>query len=128
MESPFSQVHAVKKGWGRERWLFNTDRLCVKELIVYPGKSCSMHFHKEKQEVFYIIKGRINIEMIDTATALRMTYMLIEGDSLIINPLTPHRIFCDDSSPTIILESSTHHEDSDSYRVAAGDSQNEPKS
>lgn len=118
-------IKIVKKGWGSERWLYNTDRLCVKQLIIYPGKRCSMHFHKDKQEIFYVLKGRVVIDTMDTSTAKIASYLLYEGEHILIDPLVPHQIFSADTAPVIILESSTHHEDSDSYRILPGDSQNE---
>lgn len=128
MRTPLAETKIVKKGWGYERWLFNTDRLCVKELVVYYGKRCSMHFHKNKQEVFYVLKGQVVIDLIDTKTAQIVSQLFEVGDSIIIDPLVPHQIIGTSEEPAMILESSTHHEDSDSYRVLTGDSQNESKS
>src|SRR5574337_1868854 len=117
-------VKRVDKRLGFEELLFNTDRLCVKKLIIFPNASFSMHFHKDKQEVFYLIQGRIKIELIDTHNADVVKYILHPGESILINSLTPHKVtslITDDSS--IIIEASTHHEDSDSYRVLPGDNQ-----
>ena len=45
--------------------------------------------------------------------------ILCEGDSLVLEPYTAHCFFA--KKDTTIFEFSTHHEDSDSYRIIKGD-------
>ena len=97
----------VKKVWGKEIWIENRD-YCGKRLIVNKGFRCSMHFHKNKHETFYLISGRILMEMGDKK------YIMRPGHSIFIKPNTKHRFTGLEDSE--IMEFSTHHEDSDSYR------------
>ena len=47
------------KGWGHEKWIVNTDEYCGKLLFFNEGKRCSWHYHKVKDETFYLQSGRI---------------------------------------------------------------------
>lgn len=50
-------LHRVEKGWGYELWLVNDD-YCGKLLHFRQGKRCSWHYHRVKDEVFYLHAGR----------------------------------------------------------------------
>ena len=52
----------VNKLWGYEIWIENNEKYCGKHLHVVPGKKCSVHYHKDKKETFYIINGELLIE------------------------------------------------------------------
>lgn len=99
----------VKKLWGSEEWLANTDKYCGKILRLLPGFSCSYHFHKNKDETFYVLSGLI--------------YLNLEGNEMILKKGQSQRIlqgqkhkFASLKGKSKIIEISTHHEDSDSYR------------
>ena len=47
------------KGWGHEKWIVNTDKYCGKILFFEEGKQCSWHYHKLKDETFYVQSGEI---------------------------------------------------------------------
>lgn len=113
------------KGWGSEDWIVNNDMYCGKLLKLQKGKSCSMHFHKNKHETFYITKGSMYITLIDTRTADKYTLTLETGYVLSLPPLTPHKFTT--LEDTEFFEFSTKHEESDSYRVEPGDSQKREK-
>ena len=53
----------VAKLWGAEKWLVNNEIYCAKELILVNGYQCSLHYHKIKDETFYILEGEVEIEM-----------------------------------------------------------------
>jgi mannose-6-phosphate isomerase-like protein (cupin superfamily) len=97
----------VEKVWGKEIWLVNRD-YCGKKLILNKSFRCSMHFHKLKDETFYILKGKVLLEI-----GMQKNIML-PGDSILIKPGQKHRFTGLEDSE--IMEFSTHHEDSDSYR------------
>ena len=97
----------VKKVWGEELWIVNRE-YCGKILKLKKGSSCSYHYHKLKHETFYINKGRILLEMDNNKTIMEV------GDSIIVEQNTKHRFTGLEDSE--IIEFSTHHEDSDSYR------------
>ena len=97
----------VEKVWGKEIWIVNRD-YCGKILILNKGFRCSMHHHKNKDETFYILKGKVLLEI-----GIQKNIML-PGDSKLIKPGQNHRFTGLEDSE--IMEFSTHHEDSDSYR------------
>ncbi len=97
----------VKKAWGKEEWIANYDYR-GKKLVLNKGFRCSMHHHKNKDETFYILKGKVLME------ANNEKRIMLPGDSLRIMPGMKHRFTGLEDSE--IMEFSTHHEDSDSYR------------
>lgn len=111
----------VEKAWGAEYVLCNNEEFCGKVLVFKAGAKFSMHFHRNKREVFAMRKGSVNLIWIDTADARRVVLPLGVGDVVEIPRFMPHQIEALEDSE--ITEFSTHHEDSDSYRVAPGDSQ-----
>ena len=54
-----SEIKHVPKGWGYEKWIVNTDEYCGKLLFFNEGKRCSWHYHKKKDETFYLQSGKI---------------------------------------------------------------------
>jgi quercetin dioxygenase-like cupin family protein len=97
----------VKKEWGKEQWLVNRE-YCGKKLILNKGYRCSMHYHKNKDETFYVLKGKVLMEIGNKK------HIMLPGHSILIEPNTKHRFTGLEDSE--IIEFSTHHEDSDSYR------------
>ena len=51
------EIKFVPKGWGFEKWIVNCEEYCGKLLYIIKGKKCSWHFHKLKDEVFYVQSG-----------------------------------------------------------------------
>ena len=47
------------KGWGYEKWIVNKDEYCGKLLHIIKGKKCSWHYHKSKDETFYLQEGKL---------------------------------------------------------------------
>ena len=52
----------VEKGWGYEKWIVNKEKYCGKLLIFKANKKSSWHYHKLKDEVFYLQSGRIIVK------------------------------------------------------------------
>lgn len=100
-------MEIVKKVWGHEEIIVNRD-YCGKKLILNKGYRCSMHYHKNKDETFYILSGKVLLEI-----GMQKNIML-PSDSMLIKPGQKHRFTGLEDSE--IIEFSTHHEDSDSYR------------
>jgi mannose-6-phosphate isomerase-like protein (cupin superfamily) len=112
----------VHKDWGSELWLANNKEhdYCGKILTINPGFSTSLHFHSNKHETFYILEGELEVVTVDTDTTEKSFYCLTAGDSFEINPLIPHRLCANTpgkAGRVKLIEISTFHEDSDSYRV-----------
>ena len=59
MPSPI--IKHVPKGWGYEKWIVNKQEYCGKLLFFHSGKRCSWHYHKIKDEVFYVQSGRLMV-------------------------------------------------------------------
>ena len=125
----------VSKGWGYELWIENNELYCGKHLHVLPTKWCSIHYHKNKKETFYVIGGELLLEYskkisdVEVDESLSDGYVwyhvnkviLKKGDYFTLEVNTPHRFTSNTSYPCDFIEFSTHHEDSDSYRVIKGD-------
>src|SRR3989344_3288729 len=105
----------VKKAWGSEEWIVNRD-YCGKFLNLNQGYRCSLHYHIEKDETFYVDKGIILLEI--GRGMKREKRIMKEGDIQLVLPLIPHRFTGIQNSR--IIEFSTHHEDSDSHRIEEG--------
>jgi mannose-6-phosphate isomerase len=113
------EVHP--KGWGEEIWLANNDKYCGKILKINKGAKFSLHYHLQKIETFHIFKGKIWFRFMDLKRADIVSQTVVEGKCIDIPIGLPHQIEALEDS--IIIEVSTHHEDSDSYRIEKGDSQ-----
>lgn len=101
-------MKTVKKAWGREEWLANDD-FCCKILHLKKNHQCSLHYHKNKDELFYMLTGKIELQKDNTK------YKLTPGMHVRVKPKERHRFT--GITDAIIIECSTHHEDSDSYRI-----------
>ena len=54
-------IKHVPKGWGYEKWIVNCEEYCGKLLFFNKDKRCSWHYHKLKDEVFYVQSGKNNM-------------------------------------------------------------------
>lgn len=81
-----------------------------------------MHFHKDKQETWYVASGEFIVKSINTKDASVDYLTLKVGDTWTNYPLEPHRLTC--VKVGTIIEVSTKDTVEDNYRVAPGDSQN----
>jgi len=104
----------VEKVWGKEIWVVNRE-YCGKILKLKKGFRCSLHYHKKKDETFYILKGKVLFEVAGDFGAHDREQVMLPGDSIHIVPFITHRFTGLEDSE--IIEFSTHHEDSDSYRL-----------
>ncbi|MBN1683982.1 MAG: cupin domain-containing protein [Gammaproteobacteria bacterium] len=111
------------KGWGAEYWLLNNENLCCKILTLEKDKQCSLHFHLDKEEIFFVIQGELLFTWIDTKIGHENQKILAKGDSVFVPRSMPHRFMGMSEELCISLEAGTHHEEQDSYRVFPGDSQ-----
>ena len=99
----------VLKKWGEELWLVNNDKYCGKLLMLKKGAESSYHCHKIKQETFYCLEGAAKLK--------------VEGEDYdLVSSARPKTILPGEFhsfkgyAPTVILEISTHHDDSDVER------------
>jgi quercetin dioxygenase-like cupin family protein len=113
----FVEPIKVEKVWGYELWIHNDPQYCGKLLVfTQKGNHFSMHYHMIKNETWYVQKGSFQFDWIDTQLAKLQRTILNEGDVVYIEKGKPHQLTAlnDDS---IILEVSTEHFNSDSYRI-----------
>lgn len=118
------EVDHHPKKWGGEDWIVNNSSYCGKILRLNPESKFSMHFHDLKEETFYVLSGWGILRAINTENSQEYEIHLSAGDVVDITRLTPHQIIASKEGITII-EFSTQHFESDSYRVRKGDSQDE---
>ena len=120
----------VPKGWGFERWIVNNDQYCGKELFVAKDRKFSVHYHKIKDETFYVTKGQAILrwtmlpknwdDVASTHHGLPMNETIISpGDIFHVPVKMVHQI--EAISDFTMMEFSTHHDDEDSYRLLKGD-------
>lgn len=111
----------IPKGWGEEIIICNHELYCGKILVFNEGAKFSMHYHMIKDETWFVNEGKFIYRWIDTETAEVHEKTLQIGDTVRQRPGQPHQLECIQRGE--IFEVSTHHFDSDSYRVWKGDSQ-----
>jgi mannose-6-phosphate isomerase-like protein (cupin superfamily) len=111
----------IPKGWGEEIIICNHELYCGKILSFNEGAKFSMHYHMIKDETWFVNEGKFIYRWIDTETAEVHERILQIGDTVRQRPGQPHQLECIQRGK--IFEVSTHHFDSDSYRVWKGDSQ-----
>lgn len=116
-----NNVGRIKKGWGHEEIWASTPYYCGKFMHFNTGARFSMHFHRNKRESWYCLKGIFLIEYIDTLDAKLYHVNMGPGDSWTNDPLLPHRLICVEAGT--IIEVSTADDPNDNYRVMPGDSQ-----
>lgn len=143
-EQPY--MHFEPKGWGWERWIVNKPEYCGKLLFIAKDRHLSLHYHKKKDETFYLQSGEIRLfyfddlaklqEAIDEArecytdghrgeiiwnSVLQVcdSIVLKPGDNFHIPVGRAHSMWARRDSE--LYEFSTFHEESDSYRLLKGD-------
>lgn len=101
------EIEIHPKAWGEEHWIVNKE-YCGKKLVLKSGHRCSMHWHKIKDEVFYVVSGLVLMEVNGEAKVLK------PGSKQYIKPLDKHRFT--GLLDSEIMEFSTTHMEEDSYR------------
>jgi len=109
------------KKWGSESWICNNEEFCGKILRFNAGAQFSAHQHVNKREVFLIWEGEIELMTINPLNAEQSKVTMKRGEIVEIPRLLVHQI--KEITDAIVFEFSTQHEESDSLRVLAGDSQ-----
>lgn len=111
----------IKKGWGQEVIFHNDEDYCGKILEFKKGGEFSMHYHMEKRETWFLLKGDMILKYIDPTTADEKEQHFKKNQIIIINRGFPHKLLALEDS--MIIEVSTPDNPEDSYRVQKGDSQ-----
>jgi quercetin dioxygenase-like cupin family protein len=120
----------VPKGWGYESWIVNKPEYCGKLLFFKKGMKCSWHYHKLKDETFYVHSGKLLVyhstqDCLDDKGELLLGKPFAErtvlepGDVFHVPPGMRHQMT--GLLDTEMFEFSTEHFEDDSYRVLKGD-------
>lgn len=109
------------KGWGEEVWIVNNDKYCGKLLKFNKDATFSDHFHIIKDETWYVLEGKLELHHYDLSNGQKLIKIIKKGDVVNIPPNAPHQLRAILAST--IIEISTPHFESDSYRIGKGDSQ-----
>jgi len=99
----------IIKVWGYEEIFHNTDH-CCKKLVVNQQHQCSEHFHREKNETFYLVCGLVYF------TLDSLSFYLEQGKSITVRKNQHHKFLALKDSE--IIEASTPHSEGDSFRVS----------
>jgi quercetin dioxygenase-like cupin family protein len=113
----------VEKGWGYELIWATTEKYCGKIMVFNKeGAMTSMHFHKEKDETWFVNSGKFKVRYIDTKDSMLYEKELNEGDTWYNPPLRPHQLIALQAESSI-TEVSTPDSVEDNFRIGPGDSQ-----
>jgi len=114
------QPEYVMKQWGFEKIITNTAKYCGKILHFHKGKKCSFHYHRLKDEVFYIQSGELEVTFGKTDDILMArTIVLTAGDIFHVPVGLRHQMRA--IQETDMFEFSTQDFPDDSYRIIKGD-------
>lgn len=111
------QLKRVERYWGYELWIVNKPEYCGKLLWFNQGHKLSLHYHRVKDETFYLQSGRLKVRLRYQDGQDEIIEML-PGDSLHIPPGLMHQM--EGLEDSELFEFSTQHADDDSYRVEKG--------
>jgi mannose-6-phosphate isomerase len=99
------QLQLVDKPWGHELIWAKADAYAGKILFVKAGEALSLQFHREKDESWYFLEGRAELELGDVGQAVTKTEVVAAGAAFRFRPGTVHRVRA--LEDTRILEVST---------------------
>jgi mannose-6-phosphate isomerase len=99
----------VEKPWGHELiWALSED-YAGKLLSVKAGHKLSLQFHRQKDESWYLLEGRAEVEFAGPGEGVTISEVIVPGAAFRIRPGTVHRIRALEDS--VMLEVSTPHLD-----------------
>jgi mannose-6-phosphate isomerase len=103
---PFSfEPQRIDKPWGHELVWALSDHYAGKLLRVTAGQRLSLQFHREKDESWYVLEGRAELEFAAPGERATTTEVVTPGAAFRIKPGTVHRVRAIED--TTILEVST---------------------
>lgn len=91
------------KVWGSTQLLLSTPFLAIHQLVIKPNAVCSMHMHKYKWNCFYVVSGKLFIEVEKSSYALTDVTELEPGGFTTVSPGEFHR-FHTGNLDTVALE------------------------
>lgn len=106
---PFNNIREVPKEWGKEIIFADNHLYCGKLLVLKKGYKCSSHFHRKKDETFYLLSGMIMLDLNGATNLMKV------GESVRVKPYDLHSF--EGINDSIILEISSQDLATDSYRL-----------
>jgi mannose-6-phosphate isomerase len=100
-----SDPQKIEKPWGHELIFAVTERYAGKLLVVKAGESLSLQFHNVKDEAWYVLSGRAEVELGAPGERILSREVVGAGASFRFPPGTVHRVRAVED--TTILEVST---------------------
>jgi mannose-6-phosphate isomerase len=82
----------VEKPWGHELIWALADDYCGKILFVRAGESLSLQFHREKDESWYVLDGRAELELGSPGQGSLDSEVIGPGSAFRFRPGTVHRV------------------------------------
>jgi mannose-6-phosphate isomerase len=82
----------VEKPWGYELIWALTDRYCGKLLHVRAGEQLSLQFHRVKDEAWFVVEGKAEIELAPAGDAMPASEVVGAGAAFHFEPGTVHRL------------------------------------
>ena len=113
-------VKVTETGWGDEVEIHNGDGYCGRVLNVIKGQKSSLHYHLKKNETFYVLSGRISIDL--SFDLHKESMILEEGDSIDIPRFVLHRFIGLQDAKVLEISTEDNGED-DIVRVKEGSTQ-----
>jgi mannose-6-phosphate isomerase len=95
----------VEKPWGYELIWAVSEHYAGKLLSVNAGHALSLQFHREKDESWYVLEGRAELEFAAAGETTTSSEVVTPGAAFRIKPGTVHRIRA--LEDTVIVEVST---------------------
>jgi len=116
IDSNYSPLIETKR-WGKE-YHFPGEKYCVKIMEVFPGGTCSLHFHGEKSESFVLVKGQLNV-IFYTPKGEKHEELHSPYSVIILPKNTPHifSVPTEQEDSSIFIEASTPDDKLDNYRL-----------
>lgn len=121
---PYTRDILGAKRWEEERGEFV--QISYKEEIwhlavfeIRKGFSRGSHYHEAKEEIFYVVSGKMKALFLDMDTLQKEEYILEKGDKIRMKPRCGHIFY--GLEGTLVVEYSPHvYNKEDSYRIDLG--------
>ncbi|KKM22493.1 hypothetical protein LCGC14_1624800 [marine sediment metagenome] len=75
-------VEVVSKAWGFEKRIVNNDKYCGKLHYIVKGKHTPLHYHKVKDETFFLHSGKLHVFFFDAGYEELKKQMAIHGSNV----------------------------------------------
>ena len=114
------RIKVTEAGWGSELEIHNGNGYCGRILNIERGQKSSLHYHLKKNETFYVLSGRISIDL--RFDLHKESMILEEGDSIDIPRFVLHRFKGLQDAKVLEISTEDKGED-DIVRVEEGSTQ-----